>query len=62
MGNGHSASTDPTFIVAGAGSTLPVPPPATIYYTPQQRIQKVQDAYDGALQQSRFQFQSPIHF
>jgi len=61
MGNTQGRSTDPIYIAAGAKAPPP-PPPATIYYTPQQRIQKVQDAYDGALQQSRFQFQSPIHF
>lgn len=60
MGNKPS-STDPLFIVSESKDPSP-PPPETIYYTPQRRLQKVQDTYDGALQQSRFQFQSPIHF
>lgn len=40
----------------------PPPPPQIIYFYPKQREQRVKDAYDSTLQQSRFQFQSPEHF
>jgi hypothetical protein len=62
MGNGPSAYAVATG--TGDGDQAPSDPvtPETIYYNPQQRLQRVQDTYDGTLQQSRFQFQSPIHF
>lgn len=40
----------------------PKAPPPTIQFNPQTRKQVVRDAYDSSLQQSRFQFQSPLHF
>ena len=64
MGNGASAYS----IATGSGEeddrgfTPKPPPPPIIYYTPRQRTQLPSDTYDGTLQQSRFQFQSPIHF
>ena len=42
----------------------PKPAPPTIMYNRQaeERKQEVKDTYDSSLQQSRFQFQSPLHF
>ena len=64
MGNGQSGYA----LATGSGQEddggfTPKDPPAPVfYYNPEQRLQRVQDTYDGTLQQSRFQFQSPIHF